>query len=58
VVWQGTWWALVLGLFYNYIGRSNAPPLDLDVVFFLGLALLFVVLTEGIAWILEGFANG
>ena len=47
----------LLGLFYNYIGRSNSPPLNADAYFFLGSLVVFVALTEGIAWILEGFAD-
>jgi len=46
-----------LGLFYNYIVRSNSPPLDANAFFYLSLLVAFIGVTECIAWVLEGFAD-
>ena len=57
------WTGRVLGGFWIvvvYLNLSNSARTEVhkvDAIFFLCLAVVFVLITEGIAWVLEGFAD-
>jgi hypothetical protein len=57
------WIGRVLGgiwIVVVYLNLSNSARTEVhkvDAIFFLCLAIVVVLITEGIAWILEGFAN-
>ena len=51
----GCWFVGVSITFLN--ATDITPALKSDTIFLLGSAIVFVVITEGIAWVLEGFAN-
>jgi hypothetical protein len=48
-------WVVVVSL--GYLNSAKTEVHKLDTIFFLCLAIVFVLLTACIAWILEGFAN-
>jgi hypothetical protein len=54
-VFGGFWFVGVAISFLNATDRT--PAMKSDTTLFLLLAILFVAITEGIAWVLEGFAN-
>ena len=54
-VFGGFWFVGVAISFLNAIDRT--PALKSDTILFLCLAIFLVLITEGIAWVLEGFAN-
>lgn len=51
----GFWFVGVAITFLNATDR--APALKSDTILLLGSAIVFALITEGIAWVLEGFAN-
>jgi tetrahydromethanopterin S-methyltransferase subunit D len=57
------WIGRVLGgiwIVVVYLNLSNSARTEVhkeEAIFFLCLAIIFVLITEGIAWILEGFAS-
>jgi hypothetical protein len=40
-----------------FIALLTGDPSHNDFKIFVGVGVVFVVITEGIAWVLEGFAN-
>jgi hypothetical protein len=57
------WSGRVLGGFWfvgvsvSFLNSEKTQVLKVDTIFFLCLAIALVVVTEGIAWVLEGFAD-
>jgi hypothetical protein len=57
------WSGRVLGGFWfvgvsvSFLNSERTQVLKVDTIFFLCLAIALVVVTEGIAWVLEGFAD-
>jgi K+-transporting ATPase A subunit len=51
----GFWFVGVAISFLNATDRT--PALKSDTILLLGSAIVFTGITEGIAWVLEGFAN-
>jgi len=51
----GFWFVGVAITFLN--STDITPALKSDTIFFLGSSIIFVLTTEAIAWVLEGFAN-
>lgn len=51
----GLWF---IGVAISFLNTTDITPvLRSDTIFLLVLAIVFTVITEGIAWVLEGFAN-
>ena len=50
------WGGRVLGGLW-FIALLTGDPSHNDFKIFVGVSIVFVVITEGIAWVLEGFAN-
>jgi len=53
-IFGGIW---TVGLVYGLITKSTESGLNSDFFFFQLLACAFIAITEGIAWVLEGFSN-
>ena len=51
----GLWFFGVAIIFLS--SKDVTPAMKTDTIFFVFLSILFIVITEGIAWVLEGFAN-
>jgi K+-transporting ATPase A subunit len=58
------WFGRVVGGFWfvgvaiSFLDATDITPvLKSDTIFLLGSAIVFALITEGIAWVLEGFAN-
>jgi K+-transporting ATPase A subunit len=58
------WFGRVVGGFWfvgvaiSFLNATDITPvLKSDTIFLLGSAIVFALITEGIAWVLEGFAN-
>jgi len=57
------WSGRVLGGFWfvgvsiSFLNSERTQVLKVDTIFFLCLAIALVAVTEGIAWVLEGFAD-
>ena len=58
------WFGRVVGGFWfvgvaiSFLNATDITPvLKSDTILLLGSAIVFALITEGIAWVLEGFAN-
>jgi len=46
-----------VGVAVSFLNSERTPATKADTILFLVLAILFVAITEGIAWVMEGFAD-
>ena len=52
---RGLGWLWLMGLAYSVMGTDKKA--DSDFWFFVVLLAVFIAITEGTAWVLEGFSN-